>query len=176
MAKHLIICGSAECLFDDLCRLNELLRPLKISPDVACINYTALYYPYFFQHWISYHPEIFDTLRKYVKGSPKTWAPYKTEKTDSVVRFEGFKGTDGGLYATLIGLATGHEKIILCGIPLDNSRKFYDPYGAACQFSSDNIQQEWQKHLNDLKDKVRSMSGNTKQMLGEPTKEWINGQ
>jgi hypothetical protein len=59
----------------------------------------------------------------------------------------------------------GYEKIIVCGCPLiGKNDKDYD-YA--------NFQKGWTAKFNEIKHKARSMSGWTKDLLGAPTKEWI---
>lgn len=170
--KIVLVCGSAECLFDDLARMKELL---DVAYDVACINHTALYYPYFFNYWIGWHPEIFAGLRKFVKGNPITMSSQKEEGVDSVWNFNGFYASDSSLYAAKIMLELKYDRVILCGSPMDNSRKFYEPYGAEKpQHSADNIQEAWRQEVAGFKDRVKSMSGNTRHILGAPTKEWLH--
>ena len=167
--ERVLICGSAQCLWEDIEKAEKLFMPTH----VVCINHTALYYPYFFQYWISYHPDIFQGLRKYVKGNPKIYGPEKTREVDRVWKFKDFLCSDSSLYAVKIMLRCGARKIVLCGVPLDNSPKFYSP-SEPCQHASDNIQDIWRKEIPEFKNHVRSMSGNTKNLFGEPTLEWLN--
>jgi hypothetical protein len=172
MGKKIIICGSGECLFDDLARNHANAFPHTM--DVACINHTALYYPYFFEHWISWHSNIFAGIREFVKGNPTIHSSKEDTLVHRVWGFPGFECSDSGLFAVKICLALGYDRIILCGIPMDNSRKFYEAYGTENGHAADNIQDIWKKEIPSFKDCVRSMSGNTRAMLGEPTREWFN--
>jgi hypothetical protein len=172
--KRVIICGSAACLFDDLYRA-DILCGKKCAYDVACINHTALYYPYFMNYWISWHPELFQDLMQFVKGSPITYGPRKLPGVDHVKTFDGFQASDSSLYAVKVMLELEYEKIILCGSPMDNSRKFYSPYNAEQpQHEADNLQEAWREEAKGFEDRVRSMSGNTAKLLGEPDLGWLN--
>lgn len=172
--KRIIVCGSAECLFDDLARF-DILVGNKRTYDVACINHTALYYPYFINYWISWHPEIFQDLIRFVKGAPITYGPAKLPCIDRVKTFEGFQASDSSLYAVKVLLDLGYHEIILCGSPMDNSRKFYSLYGAERpQHEAENLQEAWREEAKGFEDRVRSMSGNTAKIVGEPNLEWLN--
>jgi len=172
MDQLILVCGSAECLFDDLARVHSLAFPH--TNHIACVNHTALYYPYFVDHWISWHPETFHGNREFVKGYPTTHCHVDGKGIHRVWKFPKFECSDSSLFAVKVCLALGYNKIILCGAPLDNSRKFYEPYGAEHGHAADNVQDIWKKEIPGFADRVRSMSGNTMKMLGEPTRKWAN--
>ena len=74
----------------------------------------------------------------------------------------------------MVGLALGYERIIIAGIPLDGNGHFFDPPGAITkQFTGTNIKMEWDnardKYFNG---RVKSLSGNSRDWLGEPPIEW----
>jgi hypothetical protein len=69
------------------------------------------------------------------------------------------------LLGVLAGIRMGYEKIIVCGCPLIGSNdKAYD-YA--------KFQPGWTAKLNEIKGVTRSMSGWTRELLGAPTKEWL---
>lgn len=166
----LIICGSAQCLWADLEKAASLKKMQFAS--VGCINYTALYYPYNFDFWFSWHVELLGVLSKYVRGTP---LKVSCRPGPGVTQYHipGIDCTDSGLMSVLIGLEMSFDRIILCGCPIDNSPKFYSPSENHI-LGADNIQQVWERESKKWEGKVRSFSGNTKKLLGEPTQEWIN--
>lgn len=68
-------------------------------------------------------------------------------------------GAGDVMYAIQVGLHLDFDKIVLVDCPLDD----YEPYQAG-----------FKQAYESLKDKVRSMSGFTKDLFGEPTDEWLN--
>lgn len=68
-------------------------------------------------------------------------------------------GAGDVMYAIQVGIHLEYEKIVLVDCPLDD----YEPYQAG-----------FKQAYESLKDKVRSMSGFTKDLFGEPTDEWLN--
>ena len=69
------------------------------------------------------------------------------------------------LLGVLAGIQLGYKKIIVCGCPLIGvNHKQYD-YA--------KFQKGWTAKLNEIKDKTRSMSGWTRDLLGAPTEKWI---
>lgn len=168
-----MICGSADNIWDDRIRAHAMMKKYKY--DVACINYTALYYPYFFQHWISLHPDLFVNYRKFIKRprQVKTHSNRIEPEVDKVWNIESW-GSDSGLFACKVALGLGYNRIVVCGCPLDSSKKFYELLGTKQGFDATNNLQNWKEDVGGNAD-IRSMSGNTKQILGEPTLEWLGG-
>lgn len=80
-------------------------------------------------------------------------------------------GGSSGLFAVKVAIEMGYEKIILCGVPMhvDGNhilRKI--PWHACNQF-----QWVWNYRQHEINNRVRSMSGYTRELLGAPTKEWL---
>jgi hypothetical protein len=70
------------------------------------------------------------------------------------------------LLGALVGIDEGYKKIILCGCPLEGKDDQGRSYKAFLP--------GWKYHENKLQGIVKSMSGLTRQLLGEPTIEWLN--
>ena len=76
-----------------------------------------------------------------------------------------------GLFMTKVALETGYTHVILCGVPMTVEAEHiirHKPWGAAPGFI-----RGWSRHLGELKTHVRSMSGWTREQLGEPSFLWI---
>jgi hypothetical protein len=86
----------------------------------------------------------------------------------------GNPGGTSGLFATQIALKLGYEKIILCGIPINNSRRFYDSPNHHFKYEGISQQEPWQIASRKFDDRVRSMSGKTAELLGTPDKQWLS--
>ena len=147
--------------------------------DTIAINFATLFVkdPTYI---ISLHSDL---IPMYSEISRITNRQYPNKKIyETVSRKEGemvdniFKQREGslcgssGFYATKFALSKGYDKIILCGIPIDASGNLY----SLNEGIHDQIYLGKWKGYN-FRNKVRSMSGNTKELLGEPTKEWIIG-
>lgn len=80
------------------------------------------------------------------------------EPADEIVEFNGPHGSSG-LYAALVALHHGWERVILCGVDLShpNYRRFLRP---------------WEFYHDLLEPRVRSISGCTRDLLGSPGTEW----
>ena len=66
------------------------------------------------------------------------------------------------------------EKVVLCGVPMDEQGNVDGRENWALKEVM--IHREgWNKRYDLLKDRVRSMSGWTRELLGEPTRDWLDG-
>ena len=160
MNSGLIIIGSAPCFGDDL---------LKVLNKVWGWDYMAIGLDAIDKHlghigfMATYHPDDIKpafSKREHVNGNTDYQVISHVEKegVDIVYPYKAPSGSSA-LLGVLAGIKLGYDKIILCGCPMD---------GAYEQF-----RQGWQAHLDEYVGKVRSMSGWTKNFLGEPTGEWL---
>ena len=72
-----------------------------------------------------------------------------------------------GLFACKIARQLGFERIILCGVPMDPSAKHVvraQPWPAGVTFR----RASWERHKEEIKPFVRSMSGWTAEQFGRP--------
>jgi hypothetical protein len=82
-------------------------------------------------------------------------------------------GGSSGLFAVSVAVAAGAERVVLCGVPLDAQPHFDDPrpWTAALLY-----RHAWTIRRSVLRVFVRSCSGWTRELLGPPTAEWLNGE
>jgi hypothetical protein len=149
-----------------------------------CINDMIMFFPGDITHCVSCDAPML----------PKWWAarrpPYQS-RYSKVPRFHTVESEQGvigverwhfagggtsGLLACVIGLELGYDEIVLCGIPIDNSGHFFDPPSTKTNFAreivnkSGNIRGDgrrfWTNRLEEFGGRVKSMSGNTKLILG----------
>jgi len=64
-------------------------------------------------------------------------------------------------------LLLGYNRIILCGCPLTGKNEQNGSY--------ENFRNGWIPRVREIDGRVRSMSGWTKELLGAPTQEWLDG-
>lgn len=158
MARALAVVGYAPERWDDL----EAFWAFDVPHDVCCINKTGLDYPCDFDIWFSYHstellqwaamrPDV--TPRLITSGRPN----------DGVLRL---KLSDAGGSSTLQAVNCaiqhmGYTKIVVCGASLHGEY-------------AEEFLPTWKRHKAEILPFVRSMSGNTMDLLGRPTREWLN--
>lgn len=169
--KALVI-GSAACMPADQAAALELFQP----DVIVAVNHAGRDYPGPLDHWASFHPELLPRwiAQRAGSGLPdagKLWTGHHRACPPhlAINRVRNWGGSSG-LLAACVALEIGADRIVLVGIPLDYTQGHYDdpkPWRDAA-----NYRKAWVSHLDQLAN-VRSMSGYTAEILGKPTKEWI---
>ena len=173
MNKILLITGSAPCVIDDIAV--ALLIAVKANCSHRDIDYMAIGLSSVVKHarhikyMATYHPAEIPEIKKRrgAAGGNIDYMVISHEKKPGVDVFEPFippTGSSSHLGA-LAAVRMGYKKIILCGCPLEGNTS----NGNDAKVFRDG----WTAKIDIVKDKVRSMSGWTKELLGYPTREWI---
>lgn len=179
--KSLLICGSGRTLFLDLQRVPGLLRQY----DVMAVNEAFLALSEV-HHLVSYHSELIWPLimlrgpREYINGEylsqwhGVTHSQREDKGVKRVWAFEDGGGTSS-FFAVQIAHELGYDRIILCGVPYDASGKFLQPHWEhGHDYAETDGWEIWEKWYNAGKFvNVRSMSGRTRVLLGEPERNWL---
>ncbi|SHG79854.1 hypothetical protein SAMN02745157_4861 [Kaistia soli DSM 19436] len=84
-----------------------------------------------------------------------------------------FSGSSG-LFGVKVALEMGFDKIVLCGVPMNAEPHFHDSDSAPWA-DHERYAVAWHEVLPRLGGKVTSMGGLTRELLGAPTTEWLNG-
>lgn len=184
MNKIAAIIGCASCWREDLDRFKSICSDF----DVFAIGLDCPYEDEI-KYFVTYHVEDIqkykekrklkglnldyqvishtNDFKKYCKERNKKIKWTEGVNVDVVYPYEPPSGSSSllGTRAALIKL--GYKKVVLAGCPLGignilNETKSYNVF-----------KKGWTKLKPGLVDKVKSMSGWTKELLGEPTKEWI---
>lgn len=183
--KTLLVCGSGRSLFPDLQALGVNSDADLQRFDVLAVNDVILALKDA-KHFASYHEEKIESwlmLREceyhHSKHRPnkrmlKTHSHRPGPLVDKV--HTGFEGAgSSSFFAVQVGLAEGYERIILCGVPMDNSGRWYEPpWRVAHDYKVTDGWDCWKKmHAVGKLAKVRSMSGCTRELLGSPPEDWL---
>lgn len=174
--KILIIVGSAPCAGEDLVFCRERFQTDPDSVMLIGLDSVEKYLGHAV-YFATYHPSdigpAFDR-RKAAGGNTDymiiAHQPHIEQSTgqdlvDLIIPFEPPTGSSA-LLGVLAGIKLGYEKIIVCGCPLTGKN--------ADQYDYANFRAGWTAKLAMIKDKTRSMSGWTMELLGAPTEEWLN--
>jgi hypothetical protein len=89
----------------------------------------------------------------------------------------GWNGTSANL-ALKIGIALDYTRIILAGCPMDQSGNWYKPMLKTNDVKSNKDHRHHLWKWTEIATRpigrfIRSMSGNTRSLFGEPTREWL---
>lgn len=157
--------------------MDDMQKASMLIPEVLQRDYMAIgmdavdkcLWP--IQYMATYHPEDIPfalTNRKAMGGNTdyKVISHEGRPDVDIVIPYGGPPSGSSALLGAFAGIKLGYQKIILCGCPMLMMPD--KPHNYA------NFQQGWISDVDKLEGKVRSMSGWTREFLGEPTTEWLS--
>ena len=182
----LLVCGSGRGLWGDIAAYT-MRRGQGVHGEPTCdtmaVKQAGMYLPWRFQHWAGAHGERFQymaPLRRegyYFRGMDKGQRGVHPQKLGAKIHSEkawplvdhvwGCKmvGTSA-LFAVRVGLMLGYDEVVLCGVPLDTTGRFYDaPWDKGVDLNVVDMA-EWEQFLPFMKGRVKSMSGRTRDLLG----------
>ena len=179
-----VVMATGRCAWDDLLYRFD---PETNHAAVIAVNNMILHWKGRVHHGVSMHPEepgLWRALRPYYQceGSHVHTHGYRKHnkpgipECDYIWDIPAGKGGTSSLLAVFVALGLGYERVVLCGVPMDNTGHFYDPASKIDRtFGSDFIEMEWRKAEKHFAGRVRSVSGRTRDWLGEPSREWLKG-
>lgn len=164
------------------------LKAMTTFDATIVVGSTALDFPDHIDHWVTFHAMLFERWieKRKRKGYPAAanyWtalyngypvAPKLNAKLP--IKRVHSQGGSSGLVGVEVALEIGGTRIALAGVPMEAARgKYDDPNTSSTWREAANYHGAWKLALPRLKDKVRSMSGWTLELLGgvPPTKEWL---
>jgi len=159
LAALAVVLGGAACLWDDLVRLGAF------TGAVVAVNQAGIHYPHPIQYWATLHPANLLHWRgeRARRGHDMAFEAW----TD---RVGGWDTGSSGLHAAGCALRAGYGPVVLCGVPMDASEHFHgvDPWPHA-----DVHWPAWLAKADEMRGRVFSMSGRTRDLLGAPP--WLQG-
>lgn len=178
MATCLIL-GSADCLHDDLARYAG-----PVDGCVAC-NDAGAEWPGRLDAWVTLHPSHWvhkgwlaarrrngypDALELRTNNTADVKNLFAANGIEAVQTEYCFPGQEhsgsSGMFAAKVALIDlGFERAVLCGIPMTPTPHFY---GGPAWDVAGRYLQRWRDVPAEYKDRIRSMSGATRELLGAP--------
>jgi len=145
---------------------------------IIATNDAGVVYPGHLNHWVTLHPEKMPAwwdqrLRHRLEPPDKVW--FHRESSEFILPHEVLPdwGGSSGLLATQVALKLGSKKIVLCGVPMESTQHFFSERKL---LGVTRYREGWVNYLSELTERVRSMSGWTAQLLGEPDDVWLKTQ
>lgn len=178
----LLIIGDGSNVLQDIGDWYEVAEGI-VPYDTMCVNYSAMICPHPIQHYAAGDAHMPD-MQKMAATLPENvlkhaWNP---GSVGFDIRWRrngrgGWNGTSANL-ALKIGLAFDYTRIVLAGCPMDNSGNWYKPLipDNDIKAKKDHRHHLWkwmEMSLRPIGRFVRSMSGNTADLFGRPTREWL---
>ena len=165
MIKRLLIVGAASNAKDDI----DDFKRYGVSYDTMLIGVDSYGLGKMdAKYFASYHPDdlVKSQTRPFIVISHRQFR----DMVDIIKPIDLLKEKSGSsaMLGVLVGIDEGYDKIVLCGCPMIGKNKN--------DYSYSNFHKGWYQNYNHIKDKVRSMSGWTKELLGMPDMEWLNGK
>lgn len=185
--KNLVVCGDGFNVWQDLedfgCRSNAPPKG-RVDKDgwhFLTVNKLVETFPGSIEHCYSNQPHL---LNQFVAARRQEYAlefgpPRHTHSIMEGAKHRwpwGGHGTSG-LGAVLVGLGLGYDRIVLCGMPLDDGPHNGEPHWRKTTFASSEASgsknggkdSHWAKAIDlAFGGKVKSMSGRTREWLGPP--------
>lgn len=169
MKDRAIILGIAPCLEEDLNNVSNHSLYDFFAIGVDCSDRVV----FDIQHACSYHPYEFEEFRQRRKriGGNLDYVTHShaipADRIWPLVARTPESGSSSFL-GCQVAVGLGYRKVILCGCPMTGSNSNPKKSGY------ETFRIGWQKHAKRMfGDKVRSMSGWTKEFLGFPDEEWL---
>ena len=171
-----LVLGGANTVWADV---QAALEIGEYSSVVGC-NDVGIVWPGVMDAWVSLHGYNLRAWanRRQSKGLPPHAALYGHAEAPAVTHVTPYKfpGQDhsgsSGLFALKVALIDlGFDRAVLCGIPMSpEGNHFFDPRAWE---GAGHHQIAWLECQSQIKDRVRSMSGWTANLLGRPDTAWL---
>lgn len=187
--KNIIVCGDGLEVWKDLeafgCRADTGRgRVEKPGWDFMTVNKLGETFPGNIEHWYS---NSIKALSRFMHARRDEYekefkAPAHSHCCEAGAKYSWpwpAQGTSG-LGAVLTASGLGYDRIVICGMPLDNGPHNGEPHWRGTRFASSEVpsakdggpERHWKLAIDTvLKGRARSMSGRTKEWLGDAI-EW----
>lgn len=171
---NLIVLGGAGGVWSDLDQALELCP----DADIGAVNEAGRDYTGHLTLFASLHPEKFqrwqrDRERKGL-NTDYTACSHKRHFDTRIdfVTNEIWGGTSGLFLCQVAAINFGYDRIICCGMPIDDRAKYFD---SKAWEGVKRYRRGWVEATQqpELKGKIRSMSGWTRELLQAPTPDWL---
>lgn len=171
-----LVLGGAQCVHDDIAAAQALFK----ADIIMAVKDIGITWPHI-DYWATYHPERLpkELGQRRAAGlpDPKAIFTYHVRippSLDLPIRVMKTKGGSSGLLGTEAALLVA-DKAVLCGIPLDPKQVHYRRPKKGGWPPAAMYRKAWDVAYPQLKNRVRSMSGWTRELLGAPDAEWLRG-
>lgn len=168
-----LILGGAQCVWQDAVNALRLFTP----DAVFAVNDMIAEWPGRLDYAVSLHPDklsVFVRAREqhgYSSGF-QTWA-HKASARDGVQKTTAdWRGSSSLLAVKIAIVEEKFDAVVLAGVPMSKEQGHFKrrkPWTSAEMY-----RKGWHLHLGEIAPYVRSLSGWTRELLGEPTPTWLS--
>lgn len=171
-----VVCADASCVWGDLerfgCRSGNGVE--KFGWDFLTVNRLVETFPGRVEHAYSNSGAVLNRFiaarrQEYINEFPVIATHSRDTETNWKWPWNG--GGTSGLGGTLTAIALGYDKIVLCGMPLDDGpHNGEPPWRKTCFYIEvPEMDIHWKRAAEFFRGKITSMSGRTRDWFGEPT-------
>lgn len=175
-----LILGGASCIWDDV---EAALRLGEFDCVIACNDIGAAWAGDL-DAWVTLHPENMGRWieQRAARGYPPAQrivyheAKAGCPRPDLVTTYNwerAHRSPSSGVFSAKVAIEIGVTRGVLCGVPLTVTPHFNDK---GDWLGANGFQDGLMHAAPYLKDKIRSMSGRTAEVLGTPDPEWLAGR
>lgn len=196
--KTALVIGCASGVWQEV----RAAKALAVYDAIYCVKQMGIHYSKPFDVWITLHPEVMDDYERQrnvfdfpngyqIVAPPKSELGHDHKDKGNIARRVSYlwnennnASASSGIYGAKVALEDGFERIVLAGIPMTPEAGHFLPdsrtvsgvrRGSTWQGQS-AFTEGYRMAVPFLRGKVRSMSGLTRDNLGHPTEEWLNGR
>lgn len=184
LRRAALVLGGAETVWRDLLVLETMVGG-QWPGIILAVNDLACRLARPFGHWVTIHPEKlrrvgdgWEKLRA-IKGYPggyQVWSHNYNQRRHGVGAVRQWGSGSSGLLAVTVAYELGCPKVVLCGVPMDQRPHFAE--SVVHKQDRDwtgprSHRKAWVDHEERIRERTRSLSGWTRQLLGPPTLEWL---
>lgn len=183
--KTALVVGCAANVWQEVLEAQSL----TVFHAVYCVKMAGVHWPGTFKVWATLHPEWMDDYeaQRRALALPNGYeivAPLPGEvgvhgNKGNIARRVSYRwpgmnaSASSGIYAAKVALEDGYDRVVLAGVPMQQDGGHFTRGRPWLQV--DSFIPGLELALPHLKEKVRSMSGRTKELLGAPDPAWLNG-
>lgn len=169
-----LILGGANTLEADRAAALALFEPDLIIAS----NHAARDEPGRVDAWATMHSELLPRWIRERKAAERPPAGQYWHARHRPCLVEGARpieswGGSSGLLCVAVAFQLGCTHIVLAGVPMVKTNRHYDderPWLEARQYWP-----SWERRRAQMQGRVKSLSGWTRDLLGGPTEEWLDG-
>ena len=169
-----LVLGGAQCVYNDIAAAQAMFKP----DIIVAVKDIGITWPHV-DYWATLHPERLPKELKQRRDAglpdPKAIYSYRMRVPSGLgieIRVLDTPGGSSGMLGTQAALLVA-DKAVLVGIPLDPKQVHYCRPKKGGWPPANMYRKVWTEAHPKLKDRVRSVSGWTRDLLGAPTKEWL---
>jgi hypothetical protein len=156
----ILVIGSASCVTHDLNAYDKLHNGERML-----INDMIPVYRGKAEHVASLHPAKLYMWARVRKDKPLAHSTHRAGEWPPEIWNIHADGGTSGLFGVIISFLMGFDSVVLAGIPVSDEQKITGQVGG---ISAETMRQEWMRFAPFFGDKVKSLSGWTREQFGAP--------